>query len=60
VSVVPPPCPRCGTNLNVRRVPPLVRGWTCRWCRFEVWRRDVELQTRRTLAEAEKITKDAA
>jgi hypothetical protein len=55
----PPICPRCGTNLNVRRVP-FVRGWSCRWCLFENWRRDVELQTRRALDEAERITREAA
>jgi hypothetical protein len=54
-----PVCPRCGTNVNGRHVP-FVRGWSCRFCVFEFWRRDVELQMRRAVEEAERITKDAA
>jgi hypothetical protein len=56
-----PDCPRCGpgSSVNVRRVS-WVRGWSCRWCAAENWRRDIELQIQRTLDEAERITKDVA
>jgi ribosomal protein L37AE/L43A len=56
-----PPCPRCGTALNVRRSRRFEPGtWTCRFCRFEVWKRQVLHDRERVLAEAEEITKEAA
>jgi hypothetical protein len=56
---LPPICPRCKSAVNVRRVS-WVRGWSCRWCLFENWRRRRELDAARLLAEAERITKGAA
>ena len=53
-----PECPRCKSAINVRHVPWL-RGWSCRWCAFENWRRQLELDVARLLAEAERITRDA-
>jgi hypothetical protein len=54
-----PVCPRCRTNINVRHVPWL-RGWSCRWCAFENWRRQLEHDVARVLAEAERILREAA
>jgi ribosomal protein L37AE/L43A len=36
----PPTCPRCGTNVNVRRgIPTLASGsWSCRWCLYIIAR----------------------
>ena len=56
---LPPICPRCKSAVNVRLVS-WVRGWSCRWCAFENWRRRRELDAARVLAEADRITREAA
>jgi hypothetical protein len=58
----PPPCPRCGTSINVRRGLPWLQpeSWSCRYCLFEVWKADVLEQTRRLEAELGRILRDAA
>jgi hypothetical protein len=33
---VPPACPRCNDNVNVRPVPG-TGLWSCRWCAFIYW-----------------------
>jgi hypothetical protein len=55
----PPTCPRCGTNANVRVVPG-ARLPSCRWCAWEFWWRQLERDARRLIAEAERITREAA
>ena len=51
-----PPCPRCGTALNVRRSRRFEAGtWTCRYCRFKFWARQVAHDRERVIAEAEEI-----
>jgi hypothetical protein len=53
-----PECPRCRSNVNVRHVP-WVSGWSCRWCAWELWWRQLEHDLARVLAEAERITRRA-
>jgi hypothetical protein len=55
-----PPCPRCGTALNVR---PQWRGsplWRCGWCAFSIWATLIERQMARVVAEANEIARGAA
>jgi hypothetical protein len=37
-----------------------VIGWSCRWCAWQLWWRQIEHDLDRLLAEAERITRDAA
>jgi ribosomal protein L37AE/L43A len=54
-----PACPRCGSAINVRHVS-WVTGWSCRWCAAVYAVRQMEHDVARLLAEAERITRDAA
>jgi hypothetical protein len=53
-------CPRCGGTLNLRPSPLNPRLLSCRWCAFEFWRQQLEHDARRVIAEAERITQEAA
>jgi ribosomal protein L37AE/L43A len=59
MSAVPPVCPRCRSNINVRRRP-WTNGWTCSWCLFQAWKADLEEQLRRLHQELDRITRRAA
>jgi hypothetical protein len=47
------------TNKNVRRVS-WVTGWSCRWCAWVLHWRQLEHDAAKVIAEAERITRDAA
>ena len=53
-------CPRCGSTSVNFHPGHTTRLLTCRWCVFEHWVRMIEHEIERTLAEADRITRDAA